>query len=123
MGDSSLNIMFPQHRQSRLDPVLSALRLIPGVAEVTQDDFDSSSINVFIRLDDDNSRYGSMTGDKPYRFAQPLFDTTVAIKQALHTARLDFRFLNQPRMTHVRNGGKRIRDGYSTDSYKVEVFC
>jgi hypothetical protein len=42
--------MFPLERQSKLDPILTGLRSLPGITAVQQDDFDSNAIDVIISL-------------------------------------------------------------------------
>jgi hypothetical protein len=117
-----------------LNPVLDALRKIPGFVSVQQDDFDSSGINVVITLEDDvDSRHGTLSGNKSLRFCralgkQPIRRAKNAINKAVKGAGRGFNFLDWPKMTYASNGsvyGKRLRsaDGYDGNTIKIEVFA
>jgi hypothetical protein len=115
--------MFPQERQTRLDPVLESLKALPGFMAVQQDDFDSTSINVFVELDDCNSRAGSFGGKKPLRFAVPIRTMKNNIKKVLKKAGLRFNFLEWPVMQYVSVGNEiPLKDGYDGSYIKLEVF-
>ncbi len=110
--------MFPEHRQEVLNPILDALRQVPGISSVQQDDFDSSGINVFLQL----------AGTK-YKLDQPLAVTKKRIGKVIKdiTDR-GFAFLDQPEKTRTYNGkdfaGKAIYfdNGYSHRHIKIDIF-
>lgn len=96
---------------------------VVGVTDVALDDYDSTSVNVFISLDDANSRSGSLSGKKPYRFTHPLRNIKSGIKKAMREMGLGFNFLSWPELEYYSNGGDKVKDGYSQDHIKIEVFC
>ena len=112
--------MFPQQRQLKLDPLLDKLRKLPGIKEIHQDDFDSSAINVVLVLDDMGSRAGSFDGQRPYRFAVSIRKVKGAIIRVLKE--VGFNFLDWPELRYISNGGEKVKNGYSGDSIKIEVF-
>lgn len=118
--------MFPANRQARLDPVLQALRQLPGQTSVQQDDFDSAGINVFIYLDDCNSRAGSFDGAKPFHFAVSLRSTKAKIRSIFEKNGIPFNFLNWPVMQYqyqsIGRERRAVKDGYDGDSIKIEVL-
>ena len=100
--------MFPVDRQARLDPILERL-FVEGVVRVEQDDFDSSSINVFCWL---ASRVGGSVMPGRCALAVPLRRVLNALRRVEGV-----RVLGQPRLCYVN----KVRDGYDSNVIKLEV--
>lgn len=111
--------MFPAERQAKLDPILAELKKIPGIVKVAQDDFDSTSIRVVCYLDDCNSRAGSLRGNKPFRFAQPIRSTKAAIKKSCKGTGL--LFTNTPVLQYESSNGEKVKDGYDSDHISIDL--
>ena len=79
--------MFPVKRQAKLDPILHSLRQLPGIRWVTQEDFDSSGINLSV----------SLMGTTEVGFQQPLNVTKRRIKSVLRKAGVSFADFDMPR--------------------------
>jgi hypothetical protein len=110
--------MFP--RQTKLDPILAELRKIPGITTVEQDDWNSTSINVFVSLDA-QGHSGSISR-KPQRFAKPLRSYSLQIAAVFRRLELNYEVLDRPAMTYYSDQGEKIRDGYSCGHFKLEVY-
>jgi hypothetical protein len=114
----------PENRRNRLFSVLEDLcRQVPGVLNATDDDFDSTSVNVFLALDV-QSRAGCITSsDRPFRFVTPLRSTKAAIRRVCKQHGVSFNFLNWPAKQYVSDGmGGKSDDGYDVEEIKIEVF-
>ena len=107
--------MFPENRQIKLNPTLAALRAIPGIASVHQDDFDSAGINVFIDL----KRNG-------IRMSEPLRSTKARIRKACKDVGFDFLDCPTPRYNVVPASfgfpREKIFQGYDKNSIKIVVY-
>lgn len=114
--------MLAEHRQNRLNRLLEKLQEIKGVTKVVQDDFNRSTIDVVLYLDDCGSRAGSLSGNKPYRFAAPLREIRRAIKLTCSEQDVYFSFLDGPVMIYTSIGKDKVKDGYSTDRIVIEVL-
>jgi hypothetical protein len=114
--------MFPADRQAQLDPIINEIKAIPGVVSVKQDDFDSVSIRLFIALDTDNSYGGSIGKDKPYRFKKPLRSISAQLAAVFRRQEVNAEILDRPRMTYYSNQGDKIRDGYSTSRFMIDLY-
>jgi hypothetical protein len=118
------------HRQTVIDAAVTALNAIPGVKAAWGDDFDSSSVNVFLTLDDCNSRSGSFMGRKPYSFhpalgKQPIRGAKNAIKKALKTVlgKTNFDITEWPKLEYrYIGGGITSKDGYDGDRIGLVVY-
>tara|TARA_Y100000034_G_C6590713_1_gene256599 strand:- start:128 stop:469 length:342 start_codon:yes stop_codon:yes gene_type:complete len=112
--------MLAETRQNKLNPILEALRELPGVKSVWQDDYNTVAIDVFVELDDCDSKGGSFDGRKPFRFAVDLR----TIKRRIMEVCADFGpiMLDWPELKYLTIGGQKVRDGYDKDTIKVEVF-
>lgn len=118
-------------RQKLLDPVLEGLRQISGVTEVQQDDFNSTSINVFVTLTVE-SRACMTSRTRPYRFYVGIRKIKAAITQACNKAvpswdsllsAKGWEFLDWPSKKYIADGsGGRLDDGYTHENIKIEVF-
>jgi hypothetical protein len=116
--------MLSASRQEQLTPILEALRQIPGVVDVYDDDFDSTSINVFLRLGAEKNSYRA--GSPIYGFASPLRSIKAAIKRVCREAGVGMNFLDWPAMkysySYYRGQRETYKDGYDQDDIKIEVF-
>lgn len=101
-----------EERLNKLKLILEKLRGIPGVRSVESDDFDSTSVNVFITL------YNGSVGI-PYRFANGIRSVKSLIKRTCLC-----RFLSQPRMQYAYSGRgyPKWRMGYDSSEIKIELF-
>lgn len=115
--------MLTIQRANKLQPLLDELWQIAGITEVLRDDFNSYAVDVFLYLDDGNSRSGSISSKKPYRFKCPIRSIKTAIKKACKKHGFEFNFLQWPEMTYYSDRGEKIKDGYDCDHIKIEVFC
>lgn len=122
---------FPIDRQKRLDPILRGLLQIEGVVQLTQDDFDSRSINVFLGLAVE-SRSCMTSSKRAYRFSKSLRSIKAAIRRVIHAAfegkcgnEVVFNFLDWPTKKYISDGGRpagKLDDGYTHESIKIEVL-
>lgn len=109
--------MFSTERQNKLNPILEALRQIPGVESVQQDDFDSVGINVFLWL-----VRGQSYGNVPYTFQSPLRSVKAAIKRVCLKHNVGFNFLHWPTMRYETSFGEKRKSGYDCEHIKIEVM-
>lgn len=114
--------MFPSNRQEQLNPIVQDLQAVPGVTNVKQDDFDSRSIRLFITLDDGNSKAGSINGHKPFRFTQPLRQTSAKIAAIFRKHKVNADVLDRPKLTYNSFNYRKYPDGYTTDRIMVDVY-
>lgn len=114
--------MFPKERQEKLDPILSALRSIPGIAEVVQDDYDSNCIDVHLDLaipDRTNPK-------RVLQFREPLRKTTNSIRRALKKVQCNIGL--SPKMTYSRSPrvghlpAEKIKEGYDRTSISLSIY-
>lgn len=117
--------MLVAERQQKLDRVLGELRQISGVEAVQSDDFDSSSVVVFITLRPlfgrRNGRYG------PQQWERPLRSTKAAIAAKMRGLGVEYRTNHQPVKRYEGNGsvnGERIRHclGYDRDDICLDIY-
>lgn len=114
--------MFPAERQSKLNPVLDALRGLPGIVEVEQDDWNSYAINVFLTLQV-AARGTFRSNDRPARFATPIRAIKASVKRACKQQEVDFDFLDWPSKLYEPDGmGGKLDDGYNHGSIKLEIL-
>jgi len=111
--------MFPTDRQEKLDPILNSLSGSPGVVSVEQDDFCSTSIQVFLNLDTEERCSPSC---RPKTFTVSLRSAKAGVSQILREAGIDFNFLHWPILRYFNCNGERYSDGYSDSFIKVEVY-
>jgi len=113
---------FPRQRQELLDPVLNDLSGIPGVVCVEPDDFDSTSINVFLTLDVE--RHTGFRLRRPDVFVAPLRSTKAGVKHVCKEHGVSFNFLDWPvkQYQYWDKRNPKVPDGYQHGYIKIEVF-
>ena len=115
---------FPVKRKRQLDPLLDKLSGSTSIVSVQADDFNSSSINVFVNLDvlcAGSSRFGG--NPRPLGFTAHLRSIKASIKRICHQCGVSFNFLDWPSLQYVADGsGGKLKDGYSSQHIKIEVF-
>lgn len=114
--------MLDQARQTKLDPILDALREIDGIAQVTQDDFDSVGINVFIALDVGTRslipvRIRGITDYLPLSFPRGIRSLKSGVSQVCARLNVNANFLHWP-----SKPGRTAKEPYDCEHIKLEVF-
>ena len=104
--------MLDQARQNELDPILVALRAIECVNQVTQDDYDSVGINVFIVLD-----VSRRESSKPMSFPRGIRSLKSGVSQVCARLNVNANFLHWP-----SKPGKTAEEPYDCEHIKLEVF-
>lgn len=115
--------MFPTDRQFVLNSVLNQLKLIPGIENVQQDDWDSNGINVFMDLKPANQ----ISKSTIMEFEIPVAKLKSTLKKTLN---VDFRVIDFPVMKtehvsiHDRCKGDptRRKIGFDQTRFGIEVF-
>ena len=113
--------------QEKIKPVLDDLRKIAGVVNVQSDDWDSHYINVFVALKAGYATF--LHGSKPVKFAASIRSIKTAIAKMCDEHNIPFNFLDQPVQQYVYNPNhkffagepKMVKDGYDTDTIKIEL--
>ncbi len=104
-------------RQSELFPILVDFSAVKGVKSVEQDDFDSTSINVFITLD---VKEGKET--KPWSFSSGIQHIKRGVSRACERHGRACNFLHWPQIEYESQDGERHKKGYDCGYIKVEVY-
>lgn len=112
--------MLSTDRQEKIEKVISRISVIPGVRKVETDDFDSTSVNVFVELQHEqqpSGRYG------PTKFVKGIRWVKSKIREAHRQAGFDFNFINQPKKRYESNGpGPKHDLGYDQTHILIETF-
>ena len=117
--------MLAENRQQKLDVALAALRNIPGIVDVSSDDWDSSAIDVFLTLEPERTSY--VKSSTIYHFKSNINVYKARIKALLRKAGIGFGFLDWPAKKYSSNGtvfGKSLKfdEGYDGTAIKIEVY-
>lgn len=110
--------MLTAARQARLNPILFALRSLPGVASVQQDDYDSTAVNVFVYL--------RFIDDRPRKPTVPLRSIKAGIRRICRET--GFQWLHVPSKRYSWSPSvpgiprERFNEGYDCDYIKMEVL-
>ena len=122
--------MLSVDRQTKLDQVLESLRKIEGVQSVQSDDWDSTNINVFIRLKEDSEHADRaatiLSNCRPiFKFENSIRYIKNRTRRRLEDMGVLFSNLDQPTMQYstmqVDRKRETYRDGYDQDTIKIEV--
>jgi hypothetical protein len=113
--------MLSDERQTKLNPILERLGVITGVESVTQDDFDSTAVNIFVMLKVAQQWASLRGGSVPLQFTSTIRKIKTEIRKVCNG---NFNFLHWPSMTYIwnPNSGSKERDGYDCTHIKIEVF-
>lgn len=109
--------MLSETRKTRLQPVIDNLKQIPGLDAVQSDDFDSTSVKVFVWLKQVSQ----------YQMAQPINATSRRIKSVLRASGFDWEIDDMPKKQYSYNGkvfGKTLMfdEGYDTNRVGILVY-
>lgn len=111
------------HRRERLERVVQSLGTLPGICAVQSDDWDSSSVNIFVRL-----RVDTQFSARPRIFQVPVRSLKLRIKNLLRDLGYECCFLAQPERLYswipkiLGSPRERVFEGYDRDDMKLEVF-
>lgn len=114
--------MLSADRQTKLNPILTALATINGVTQVVQDDFDSHSVRVQINLPHSKHSVGGLN------LSRPITALKKNIRQVIDAHQIHHQFSNWPRrLPSIYNGtmyGKKlyIPQGFDMASITVDIF-
>jgi len=117
--------MFPSERQLKLDPVLTELRKINGIDNVSQDDYDSAGINVFFWLNSKSDFDG-----RALEFVIPLISLRSRLNKLFKKLGVEFSVIDYPTMTYayvpsswrMRGDKSHVKIGYDQNRYGIEVI-
>jgi hypothetical protein len=129
--------MLNADRQKQIDIVLSKLSELPGISKCTQDDFDSTGVNVFFWL-----KVSLYSGVRPMQFVVPLRQQRRNLEKAFKELGIKFRVIDYPKMNYkynsvhdrfetakcadkytlIRSDPVRSKIGYDQSRYGIEVF-
>jgi len=113
--------MLPKNRQDKLDPILDQLKMMKGIEDICQDDFDSNGINVWFNLIPLNQ----ISPRSPVmEFVVPVANIKRQMKTLGHRV-TDFPAMRYENVSiHDRSPGdpKRRKIGFDQIRFGIEVF-
>ena len=107
-----------EQRQARLTEILNQFEALEGVKLVESDDFDSTSINVFITL-----KATSYVGrGRPMVFSSGIRNIKATVQRICKQSGIEMVHMDWPRMQYESMNGQKYKNGYDHDHLKISLY-